>query len=94
MRRPTVRRAVQGLAIAVVLVAASGVIMRAIGVSVCLGQSPELGWTAYPMLAVAHWAGPGGPLAPGKLPPRQSREVMLGTLVTWADGTKALYIHP
>jgi hypothetical protein len=67
--------------------------MRAVGFNVSLGRPPEFGWTAYPMLAVARWAEPGGSLPPGKLPPRQVREVVLGTLVTWADGTQTLYIH-
>jgi hypothetical protein len=66
--------------------------MRAVGFNVRLGQPPEFGWTAYPVL-VLHWAEPGGSLPPGKLPPRRSQEVKIGTLVTWADGTKTLYIH-
>jgi hypothetical protein len=71
----------------------SVILMEAVGFNVRPRQPPEFGWTAYPMLAVAHWSEPGSPLPPGKLPPRQCRGVTLGTLVTWAAGTKTLYIH-
>jgi hypothetical protein len=79
--------------VGVAVLVGSGLLMRAVGFDVRLGQPPEFGWTAYPMLAVAHWAEPGGSLPPEKLPPRRSQEVKVGTLVTWADGTKTLYIH-
>jgi hypothetical protein len=75
------------------LLLGSGLVMRAAGLNVRLGQPLEFGWTGYPMLAVARWADPGGLLPSGKLPLRQFREVMLGTVVTWADGTKTLYVH-
>ena len=93
MRWPTARRLLRWSLVAAAVLVTSGLIMRAMGFNVRLGQPPEFGWTAYPMLAVAHWAQPGDSLPPGKLPPSRSREVMLGTLVTWADGTKTLYIH-
>jgi hypothetical protein len=67
-------------------------LMKAVGFNVRLGQPPEFGWTAYPMMVI-HWAEPGGSLPPGKLPPRRFEDVKIGTLVTWADGTKTLYIH-
>jgi hypothetical protein len=79
--------------VGVAVLLGSGLLIRAVGIDVRLGQPPEFGRTAYPMLAVAHWADPSGSLPPGKLPPRRSQEVKVGTLVTWADGTKTLYIH-
>jgi hypothetical protein len=78
--------------VGVAVLLGSGLLMRAVGFSVRLGQPPEFGWTAYPMLVV-HWAEPGGSLAPEILPPRRFQEVKICTLVTWADGTKTLYIH-
>ncbi len=79
--------------VAIAVAIASSLIMRAVGFNLRLGQPPEFGWTAYPTLVLTHWTEPGGSLQPGKLPPRQSQGVMLGTLVTWADGTWTLYIH-
>ena len=90
---PTVRRVLRWLVVAVAALVASGLIMRAARFNVRLGQPPEFGGTAYPMLVVAHGAEPGATLPPGTLDPRRSRDIMLGTLVTWADGTRTLYIH-
>ncbi len=86
------RRLLRWSLVGVVVLLGSGLVMREVGFNVRLAQPPEFGWTAYPLLVV-HWAEPGGSLPPGKLPPRRSREVKIGTLVTWADGTKTLYIH-
>ena len=93
MRLPRVRLTVRRMTVAVAVVVASLLVMRVMDVNVSLGQPPEFGWTTYPMVAVVHWANPHGSLSPRKLPPTEIRGVMLGTLVTWADGTKTLYIH-
>lgn len=93
MRLPSVRMVLRGLLIAMVCVGAPALVFRATGLSISLGRPPEFGWTSYPMMAVVHWAEPDGSLIPGKLPPRRLRRTSLGTLVTWADGTKTLYVH-
>jgi hypothetical protein len=93
MRCPTARGVLRWSLVGVAVLVASGLLMSAAGIDVRLGRPPEFGWTAYPILAVSHWGEPGGSLPPSKLPPRQSREVLLGTLVTWADGTKTLYLR-
>jgi hypothetical protein len=93
MRRPTVRPALQWLVVTVAVLAACGLIMRAAGMNVRLGPPAEFGWTAYPMMAVAHRAEPGNSLSQENLPPKQVRPLKFGTFVTWADGTRTLYIH-
>jgi hypothetical protein len=76
MRWPTARLVLQGLLVAFVVLVTAGRLMKAVGLNVRFGQPPEFGWTLYPMVAVAHWAEPGGSLSPTKLPPRQSRELL------------------
>ncbi|MFO0891618.1 MAG: hypothetical protein U0790_21045 [Isosphaeraceae bacterium] len=61
--------------------------------AVRIGSPPEFGVTAYPMLSVVHWADPGDSIPPGKLPPRDIRAIRPGMLVTWADGTRTVYLH-
>jgi hypothetical protein len=58
MRWPPARRVLRWSVVAIAVLVAAGIIMRVVGLNVRLGQPPEFGWTAYPMLAVAHWAEP------------------------------------
>jgi hypothetical protein len=92
MPRRSVRIALRGLLIAGIGLGALVLVMRATGLSISLGRPPEFGWTSYPMVKV-YWAEPAGSLTPGKLPPKRLRRTSLGTLVSWADGTRTLYVH-
>lgn len=69
--------------------------LKTLGVAFHVGSPPALRMTIYPGIAIVHEtaAASAAELPISKLPPRRVRRLLLGTLVSWADGTTTIYIH-
>lgn len=92
MRWSTARLAWRWLVAVFAVLVACALILKAAGTGIRLGPPPEFGWTAYPMLAVMYRVEPSGSVPPAKVPPSRILRKKVGTLVTWADGTRTLHI--